>query len=495
METFFNMIETVNSFLSKIVWGAPMLILMIGGGLFFCIKLRFFHITHLTHWLGVTFAGLFKTTQKGDKALSPFTAMSTALAATIGTGNIAGVAAAISLGGAGAIFWMWVSAFFGMITSFCEKTLGIHYRKKDENGEWYGGAMYYIEAIDSKGFIGRNSKKLASLFAVLCAAASFGVGNLVQSNTISATLDATFSSFGVKGISKLAIGIIIMLLTGIVIIGGIKRIGSVAERLVPFMALLYMAGTIYIIMANVDMLPHAMGAIFKNAFGFDSIAGGISGHMLSRALSEGFKKGVFSSEAGMGASVTAHSASDVSEPCVQGMWGIFETFFDTIVVCSLTAFAVLCSGIYDFQNMRFFVPLEANELVISAFSKQLGSMSSVFVSIATVLFAFASILGWSFYGVRAVGYLFGKRSEKIYKFLFCIFTAIGAVVNIDFAWEFSETLNALTAIPNMTALIILMPVTKRLTDSYLKQIKENKKQKRKAKASSLIKALNTRSAR
>ena len=342
MDRIVEIITSVNSAVNGVVWGIPMLILIISTGIYMTVRTGFFQITKIKHWANETFLAIFKkrsvTKTNEKKAISQFQALSTALAATIGTGNIAGVATAIAVGGPGAVFWMWLSAFFGMMTNYSENVLGIFYRKKNDHGEWSGGAMYYInEGLkDRKGFK-HIAKPLAVLFSIFCVLASFGIGNMTQVNSISSAMKSNFN------IPTVVTGIVLAVIAALVIVGGIKRIASVTEKLVPFMALFYIIGCLIIFFSNFHQIPYVFSSIFSNAFNFGAIAGGIGGYIIKRAVTMGFKRGVFSNEAGLGSSVMVHSASDVKEPVVQGMWGIFEVFFDTIIVCTLTSFVILSS--------------------------------------------------------------------------------------------------------------------------------------------------------
>ena len=375
----------------------------------------------------------------------------------MGTGNIAGVATALTLGGPGAIFWMWVSAFFGMMTVYSENVLGIYYRYKNSKGEWTGGPMVYIEK-------GLKAKGLGKVYAFFCVLASFGIGNMAQVNSISTALDSTFR------IPPLATGIATALLVGAIILGGIKRIGRVTEKIIPFISLLYILGAIIIIVINARAIPGVMGSIFRGAFGLDAAAGGISGAFIKQAVSVGFRRGIFSNEAGLGSSVMVHTASDVKEPVQQGMWAIFEVFLDTIVCCTLTALAVLCSGVLG-QTGPDGLPLDGAPLVISAFQSGFGRLAGGFVSLSILLFAFATLLGWSFYGVKAAEYLFGEKSAVGYKLIFSAVIVAGATTELKLVWGLSDTLNGLMAIPNLVGVLLLSGTVIRETKRYLNCIK------------------------
>lgn len=342
MQSFIDTVAKVNGAVNGVVWGIPMLILIIGTGIFMSVRTGFFQITRIKTWANETFLAIFKkksvTKTDEKKAITQFQALSTALAATIGTGNIAGVATAVCIGGPGAVFWMWISALFGMMTSFSENVLGIYFRKKNEHGEWSGGAMYYLEeGLKEKKGLRHIAKPLSVMFAIFCVLASFGIGNMAQSNSISSAMQSNFN------IPTIVTGVVLAVIAALVVLGGIKRIAKVTEKLVPFMAIFYIAGCLIIFVMNFRHIPYVFSSIFKSAFSFSAVAGGVGGYIIKRAVTMGFKRGVFSNEAGLGSSVMVNCASDVKEPVIQGMWGIFEVFFDTIIVCTLTAFVILSS--------------------------------------------------------------------------------------------------------------------------------------------------------
>ncbi len=342
MQSFIDTVAKVNGAVNGVVWGIPMLVLIIGTGIYMSVRTGFFQITRIKTWANETFLAIFKkksvTKTEEKKAITQFQALSTALAATIGTGNIAGVATAVCIGGPGAVFWMWLSALFGMMTSFSENVLGIYFRKKNEHGEWSGGAMYYLEeGLKEKKGLRRIAKPLSVMFAIFCVLASFGIGNMAQSNSISSAMQSNFN------IPTVVTGVVLAVIAALVVLGGIKRIAMVTEKLVPFMAIFYIAGCLIIFVMNFRHIPYVFSSIFKSAFSFSAVAGGVGGYIIKRAVTMGFKRGVFSNEAGLGSSVMVNCASDVKEPVIQGMWGIFEVFFDTIIVCTLTAFVILSS--------------------------------------------------------------------------------------------------------------------------------------------------------
>ncbi|MBE6784194.1 MAG: alanine:cation symporter family protein [Ruminococcaceae bacterium] len=456
-----HIIKSINDAVNSVVWGVPMLILIIGTGIYFSFRLGFFQVSKFRHILSSTiFSAFGKKKEQNEKALTPFQAMSTALAATIGTGNIAGVASAVAIGGAGAVFWMWVSAFFGMMTSFAENVLGVYYRKKNKKGEWSGGAMYYIsEGLKNK----KLAKVLAVLFSAFCVLASFGIGNMAQVNSIATSLENAFN------IPPLAVGIVLAVIVGFILIGGVKRIGSVAEKIVPFMAMIYILFTLCVVILNIKAIPEVLSSIFKGAFGFDAVAGGISGALIKNAMTLGFKRGVFSNEAGLGSGVIVNSTADVKEPVEQGMWGVFEVFFDTIVVCTLTAFTVLSTGVHKTSSA------EGASLVGEAFSQVFSSYAGAIVAVSITLFAFTTVLGWAFYGSKCLEYLFGGKSAVVYKIIFSLMLIVGSTMNLTLALEISDTLNALMAIPNLIGVLLLSGTVVKITRNYSDRKFKNKK--------------------
>ena len=471
-------LTNLNSSINGFVWGIPMLILLIGTGIFMTILTKVFQISHLGMWMKNTLGSIFtnkhitKHTGKDDKSISQFQSLCTALAATIGTGNIVGVATAIAIGGPGAIFWMWIVAFFGMMTNYSENILGIYYRRKNKYGEWSGGAMYYLQ--DGLGGYRRGKKGgnlikwigkiLAILFSCFCILASFGIGNASQVNSIAANMDAAF------GIPSWIIGIALLVIGGLIILGGLKRVAAVTEKMVPFMAILYIIAALVVIIYNCGNIGPAFVSIFKGAFGLKAVGGGIVGSGVALALTYGMKRGVFSNEAGLGSSVMVHSNSNVKEPVRQGMWGIFEVFADTIVVCTLTALVVLTSGVIDLNSGAVaaqYADAPISTLVGQAFGTLFGSAGPGFVAIALLFFAFSTVLGWSHYGTKAFEYLFGEKAAYIYKIVFVLFIFVGATMDLSLAWDISDTFNGLMAIPNLIGVLSLSPVIYKITKNYV----------------------------
>ena len=470
MESVLSKIEIVNNAINGFVWGLPMLILLVGTGILMTCLTKFFQITHFRHWVKNTVGGIFKDshvtahTHKEDTQISQFQSLCTALAATIGTGNIAGVAAAIASGGPGAIFWMWIVAFFGMMTNFSENVLGIYYRRRNERNEWCGGAMYYLhDGLGSKPGCKNIGAFLAILFSVFCVGASFGIGNIGQVNSIAVNIKSAF------GIPSIITGVFLMILGGLVIVGGLKRIAAVTEKLVPFMAIIYMICAIIVCVVHINQFSAVFTSIIKGAFGMKAVGGGIVGSGVAMAVQWGMKRGVFSNEAGLGSSVMVHSSSNVREPVVQGMWGIFEVFADTIIVCTVTAFAVLSSGLVDLETGVVISDQVSTALVAEAFSTVLGKFGSAFIAIAILLFAFSTTLGWSQYGSKGFEYLFGRKNIKFYQIVFVLFIVIGATMDLSLAWDISDTLNGMMAIPNLIGVLTLSGTVMKITNNYVQR--------------------------
>ncbi len=461
-------IAEVNGIVNGFVWGVPMLVLLVGTGIWMTMRTGCFQLTHFGYWWKKTLGGIFSDRQvtahtaKDDRQITQFQSLCTALAATIGTGNIAGVAAAIASGGPGAVFWMWIVAFFGMMTNYSENVLGIYYRRRNSTGEWSGGAMYYLrEGLGAKKGCKGIGAVLAVLFSIFCVLASFGIGNMSQVNSIAVNMKNAF------GVPTLWTGIILMVVAGLVVVGGLKRIASVTEKLVPFMAIAYVLMALFVVLTHIGTFPAVITSIFKGAFGMKAIGGGIVGAGVKEALTWGMKRGVFSNEAGLGSSVMVHSTSNVKEPVMQGMWGIFEVFADTIVVCSLTAFAILSSGVVDLETGAMISSAEKTALVAEAFSKTYGSFGASFIAVAILLFAFSTVLGWSIYGTKGVEYLFGEKAAMVYKVIFVLFVVLGATMNLELAWDLSDTFNGLMAIPNLIGVLTLSGTVHKITKNYI----------------------------
>ena len=484
MNAFLKFIETVNNAVNGAVWGLPGLILLIGTGILLTVCTKVFQVSRIGHWWRETIVSIFKkdskSTKKTDrKSISQFQALCAALAATVGTGNIAGVAAAIVAGGPGAVFWMWVAAFFGMMTNFSENVLGIFYRRKNRDGEWCGGPMYYLKdglgKRYGKKWLSPVSKVLAVLFCCFAILASFGIGNMAQINKIVLNMDAAFFQNVTLGvipgteidIIHLIIGIALLIVGALIIIGGLQRVARFAEIVVPFMAVAYVIGSLVIFFVNISQVGSMLAAIFRFAFTPAAFLGGGIGVLIKKTMTQGFKRGVFSNEAGLGSSVIVHSASNTKEPVRQGMWGIFEVFFDTFVVCTMTAVVVLSTGYIDLATGAPLAGVNGDTLVSTAFGKYFGAPGTWFVAIAMLFFAFTTVLGWSQYGSKTVEYLFGAKGVKVYKVIFVLMMVSGAVMEGGLAWDLSDTFNGLMMIPNLIGVLALFPLVLKITANYV----------------------------
>jgi len=461
-----DLIDKINKAISDVVWVPPMIVLLGVTGILMTILTRFFQISHFGYWMKNTIGGIFRkkhvTAHTKDKSISQFQSLCTALAATVGTVNIVGVAGAIATGGPGAVFWMWLSAFLGMMTNYAENTLGIKYRYRNEKGDWIGGAMIYIER-------GLHCRWLAVTFSVFCFLASFGIGNMTQANSIASGLKDSF------GVPAWATAVVIMIFVALVIVGGIKRIASVTEKMVPFMAILYILGGIIVIICNAEMVPEAFRLIFTEAFNFQAAGGGVLGYGIATAMKRGISRGVFSNEAGLGSSVMVHSASDVEEPVIHGMWGVFEVFADTIVVCTITCLTILTSGVYDMEAYLTAIAAGGENAVVSGTSLTASAFATViphgdkFVALAIMMFAFSTLLGWSYYGERAVEYLFGIKGILPYKVIFVAMIFLGCTGSLTLVWDIADTLNGFMAVPNLIAVTFLSGEVIQMTKVYLEK--------------------------
>ncbi|MBE6764658.1 MAG: alanine:cation symporter family protein [Ruminococcaceae bacterium] len=492
MDKILQTIENVNGEINGVVWGAFGLLLLVGTGIIVTVLTKFFQVSHIGLWFKKTLGSLFHKDVIGHSrekgSISPFQALCTALAATVGTGNIAGVAAAISIGGAGAVFWMWVAAFFGMMTNYAENVLGIYYRRKNENGEWSGGAMYYLaDGLGKKKGMKIFGKILAVLFCIFAMLASFGIGSMGQVNKIVTNVSQAFdvpalSSVEVfSGVSlyNIILGAVIMLLTALITLGGLKRIASVAEKIVPFMVVLFVIGSLAIIGVNYANILPAFKAIFVNAFCPEAFVGGGIGAVIGKVVTQGFKRGVFSNEAGLGSSVMVHSNSNVKEPVAQGMWGIFEVFADTMVVCTMTALVVLTAGgldggVFNVLTGEIAQGYTDATLVGGAFNSVFswGGIGEKFIAVAMFLFAFTTVLGWSHYGSKAWEYLFGAKTTVIFRIIHVCTIIFGAVLTSSLAWDISDTFNGLMMIPNLIGVLSLSPLVVKITKNYLRRTKK-----------------------
>ncbi len=462
-------ITDVNGAVNDFVWGWPALILLGVVGVLMTLLTKFFQISHIGHWMKNTIGAIFTDkhviSHTKDRTISQFQSLCTALAATVGTGNIVGVAGAIAIGGPGAVFWMWLIAFFGMMTNFSENVLGILYRRKNEKGEWHGGAMYYLrDGLGSKKHMKVVGAVLAGLFSVFCLLASFGIGNMSQVNSMVSNVENAF------GIPTWITGLVLVAAVAAVVLGGLKRVARITEKIVPFMVIAYLLGTVVIIIMHAPVIPAVFGAIFKGAFSVEAVAGGGFGGGLILAMQMGFKRGVFSNEAGLGSSVMVHSSSNVKEPVRQGMWGIFEVFADTIVVCTLTALTILSSGLVDLTTGQLSAAgqtVEASALMSESFRLAFGPIGSGFIAIAILLFAYSTVLGWSHYGSTATWYLFGHKGVVVYRVAFVVVVFLGAIMKAQLAWDISDTFNGLMMIPNLIGVLALAPLVAKCTSNYV----------------------------
>lgn len=460
-------IESINSMLNGIVWGPVMLLLLVGTGILLTVMAGFPQLTKLGIIMKNTVGTLFGSDahKKDDAGISPYQAVATALASTVGTGNITGVATAIVAGGPGAVFWMWVSALFGTMTKFAEVTLAVKYRQKNERGEWVGGPMYYMEN-------GLHAKWLGVIFACLATLASFGIGNMTQSNSIAMALYETVH------IPTYVTGLLAAIIVAVVILGGIKRIAQVTERLVPVMGVFYVVLGLVTIFINYDKIPYAFSVIFQGAFNPQSVVGGVVGYTVMNAIRFGFARGVFSNEAGLGSAPIAHAAANTDNPVKQGCWGAFEVIFDTFIICTITGLVVVMSDLWLPGGPE----LDGAALSIAAYKNSVGVFGSAGVTIGTVLFALSTMLGWSYYGEKAIEYLFKSKSwvgnvKLGYRIVFIVMTFVGSVGGLQLIWAIADTLNGMMAIPNLIALVMLSGTVTKMVREYFKEVKVQKKTK------------------
>lgn len=455
-----QIIETINTAVNNFIWGVPAMVCIFGVGLYLSIRTGFLQIRKFPYAIRTTLGRIFRKRSASDGAITPFQAVCTALAATVGTGNIAGVAGAIAIGGPGSIFWMWVSALFGMCTKFAEVTLAVHFREINANGELVGGPMYYI-----KNGLGKKWNWLAYLFAVFGVLTVFGTGNATQVNTITTAINSALLNYNIisesaVSTSNLIIGIVIAILIAMILLGGIKRIGQVTEKLVPFMALLYILLGLGVILLNIQNIPSVFVSIFKGAFQPSAVTGGIIGSMFL-SIKKGVSRGIFSNEAGLGTGSIAHACADTKKPVKQGMFGIFEVFTDTIVICTLTALVILCSSVPITYGEA-----AGAELTILGFTSTYGNWVSIFTAVAMCCFAFSTALGWGLYGARCIEFLFSEKVIKPFMVVYALVAILGATANLGLMWNIAETFNGLMAIPNLIALFLLSGTVVRLTKEY-----------------------------
>ena len=455
-----SVIESVNAAVNNFIWGVPAMICIIGVGLYLSIRTNFLQIRKFPYAIRVTIGRMLRKREASDGSLTPFQAVCTALAATVGTGNIAGVAGAIAIGGPGAVFWMWISALLGMCTKFSEVTLAVHFRETNANGDLVGGPMYYI-----KNGLKKHWHWLAYLFSAFGVLTVFGTGNATQVNTITTAIDSALINYNVIAADNtstvnLVMGIILAILVAMILLGGIKRIGQVTEKLVPFMALFYIILAVGVVIINWKNVPGVFSAIIRGAFNPASVTGGVVGSFFM-SMKKGVSRGIFSNEAGLGTGSIAHACADTRKPVKQGFFGIFEVFVDTIVICTLTALVILCSGVPVGYG-----DAAGAELTILGFTSTYGSWVSIFTAIAMCCFAFSTIIGWGLYGTRCVEFLLGTRANRPFMILYALVAIVGATMELGLMWNIAETFNGLMVIPNLIAVFLMSGVVVRLVKEY-----------------------------
>ena len=464
-------IEEIVGKLNGIAWGPWMLLLLVGTGVYLSCRVGFIQFGKFGYVMKNTLGKIFQKTEAGEGEITPFQAVSTALAATVGTGNIAGVTGAICVGGPGAVFWMWISALFGMVTKYAEVVLAVRYRERNESGDWVGGPMYYI-----RNGLGRKFNWLACLFCVLGALAAFGIGNMTQVNTIATSINTAIDSFGgttaaytmelfgqTVPVSSLMVGAVVAMIVGMVLFGGIKRIGAVAELMVPVMAAVYIIASVIVVAFNFEHLGNVFAMIFKGAFSADAALGGAFGITIMTTIQKGVGRGVFSNEAGLGSAPMAHASSSERDPVKQGLYGIFEVFMDTVVICTLTALTLLCGA----ADKIVWGQDAGAELISASFSSVFGAqVGSMLVAVGITLFALSTILSWSLYGTRCCEFLLGSTAARIYQVIFVCVILVGATLKLGLVWNIADTLNGFMAVPNLVALLGLSPVVIKLTKEH-----------------------------
>ena len=457
LETITAVNQAVNSF----IWGIPAMVCIIGVGLLLSVRTGFLQIRKFPYAIRTTIGRIFRRKDASDGAMTPFQAVCTALAATVGTGNIAGVAGAIAIGGPGAVFWMWCSALLGMCTKFAEVTLAVHFRERNKNGELVGGPMYYI-----KNGLGSRWQFLAVLYSLFGVLTVFGTGNATQVNTIVTAIDSALlaTGSGLNGILptlNLIVGVVVAMMVAMVLLGGVKRIGSVTEKLVPFMALFYIVLALGVVALNYRRFPAVLASIVGGAFDPQAVTGGAIGSIFL-SMQKGVSRGIFSNEAGLGTGSIAHACADTHKPVKQGMFGIFEVFADTIVICTLTAMVILCSGVPVGYGSA-----AGAELTISGFTATYGGWSSIFTAVALCCFAFSTIIGWGLYGSRCIEFLF--HTDKVvgpFLVVYSFVSILGATVDLGLLWSIADTFNGLMSIPNLIALLLLSGTVAKLTKEF-----------------------------
>ena len=455
-----SVIENVNNVLNGFIWGVPAMVCILGVGLYLSITTGFIQIRKFGYAIRCTVGRIFRKWEAKDGAITPFQAVCTALAATVGTGNIAGVAGAIAIGGPGAVFWMWVSALLGMCTKFAEVTLAVRFRERNDKGDYVGGPMYYI-----KNGLGKRWMCLAYAYALFGVCAVFGTGNATQVNTITAAIDTALLNYHViqpenVAICNLVIGIVIAIIVALILLGGIKRIGQVSEKLVPAMALLYIILGLGLIAMRIDQVPAVFASIFRGAFDPAAVTGGVVGSFFL-SMTKGVSRGIFSNEAGLGTGSIAHACADTKKPVKQGMFGIFEVFMDTIIICTLTALVVLLSGVEIVYGQA-----AGAELTISGFTSVYGNWVSIFTAVAMCCFAFSTIIGWGLYGARCAEFLFGAKILVLFNIAYSLISIVGATVDLGLIWSVSDTFNGFMTVPNLVAVFLLAPELLKLIKAH-----------------------------
>ena len=453
-------IDALNTFVNNLVWGVPAIICVLGVGIFLTFRSKLVQFRKLGYAVKIAIGKLFTKSESADGATTPFQSLTTALAATVGTGHIAGVAGAIAIGGPGAVFWMWIAALLGMCTKFAEVTLAVNFRERNVHGDWVGGPMYYIKNGLSKKWIW-----LSYAYACLGVLTVFGTGNATQVNTITTAIDAALLNYNIVSANSvktvnLVIGIIITILILIILLGGIKRIGAVTEKLVPFMAGVYIILGLGVVFVNIKTVPHVFQMIFEGAFSPSAATGGVVGSMFL-CMKKGVSRGIFSNEAGLGTGSISHASAHTDEPVRQGLYGIFEVFIDTIVICTLTALVILC-GV---ENINFGQNAGA-DLTIKGFMNTYGGWVSIFTAVALICFAFSTVLGWGLYGSRCIEYLFGSHILKPFTVIYAFIAILGATLDLGLIWDVAETFNGLMLIPNLIGVFLLSGTFIKLVKDY-----------------------------
>ena len=465
-------IESINSAINGVVWGVPMLVLLVGAGILLTIRTFGVQFRKFGYAMKNTLGKVFTKAEAKEGEMTPFQAMSTALAGTVGTGNIAGITTAVTLGGPGTIFWLWITALIGMATKYSEVLLAVKFREKNKFGDWVGGPMYYI-----KNGLGKNWKWLGAIFCIFAALAAFGIGNAVQVGNITSSINTVITAFDPtfdkQSLVNIVLGIILVILTSVVLFGGIKRLGAVTEKLVPIMAVIYIVACLIVVIRYANTLPAVFHDIFVGAFTPSGVTGGVVGSMFL-VITWGVKRGVFSNEAGLGSAPIAHAATSETDCVKQGLYGIFEVFMDTILICSLSGLTILCAAKGTGLDLHIGTQGDTslNAAALGTVFTQKGG--AIIIAVGLALFAFSTVLGWSLYGTRCCEFLFGHKAIKPYQILFIIVIFVGATMKLDLAWAIADTLNGLMAIPNLIALVALSGVVVKETKRHFSELPSKK---------------------